>query len=205
MEKLGWGRGNKRSVSLCVFIHVWIVRPAVDSTPRCTRARSAQVNTTWSISKLWFWIPRPHKWHKKSVWEKAKQNEKEYKEVVETRDKGEVVDVAKVPPIFAGLRALWEGPDRYQLGAIKLSPCHLHRIQSRMGKRRGGWWWRGDRGVKSCSASQTNFLTLPSPPLLHLFSLQLLLLPLCLTTFSLPFHAHLPVRLDLRCCVCLYY
>lgn len=30
----------------------------------------------------------------------------------------------------------WRGPDRYKLGAIKLSPCHLCRIQSRI--ERGG-------------------------------------------------------------------
>lgn len=61
-----------------------------------------------------------------------------------------------------GLSPRW-GPDRYQLGAIKLSPCHLCRIQSRMeGGREGrGRGREGERGreVKSCSASQTNFLT----------------------------------------------
>lgn len=38
------------------------------------------------------------------------------------------------------------GPDRYKLRAIKLSPCHLHRIQSRAGKGRVGskGWGAGE-------------------------------------------------------------
>lgn len=78
-------------------------------------------------------------------------------------------------PLRKGLQcaAVWlpplRGPDRYKLRAIKLSPCHLRRIQSRAGKgregRRGGRG--GEEGVRdgvvgregSCSASHTNFLT----------------------------------------------
>lgn len=40
------------------------------------------------------------------------------------------------------------GPDRYQLRAIKLSPCHLRRIQSRVGKGRRGGRVRRERGMR---------------------------------------------------------
>lgn len=44
------------------------------------------------------------------------------------------------------------GPDRYKLGAIKLSPCHLCRIQSRIEggreEEREGEKREGERGEK---------------------------------------------------------
>lgn len=79
-------------------------------------------------------------------------------------------------PLPKGLQCAWvwlpplRGPDRYKLRAIKLSPCHLRRIQSRAGKERGrrgrgrrrGGGGRG--GEVSCSASHTNFLPPQSNP-----------------------------------------
>lgn len=189
MKKLGWGWGNRRSVSLCVFIHVWIVRPAVDSTPRRTRVNTTQFSK--HLETVIFKSPGRINDARKSAWEKAKQNKKERIRRRRNERKG-----GRKPALQKCLQyvQVWapseRGPDRYQLGAIKLSPCHLHRIQSRMGERRGGWWWRGDRGVKSCSASQTNFLTLPSPLPPPFLALQLLLLLLLCTTPFLSLFTH---------------
>lgn len=109
MKKLGWGRGNKRSVSLCVFIHVWIARPAVDSTPRRTRVNTTQFSKR--LKTVIFKSPGRINDARKSAWEKAKQNKKErVRRRRNERKGGEEAGAAKVPSICAGLSALREGP-----------------------------------------------------------------------------------------------